>query len=134
MGQYVAQQLVKTMAAAGLAIHGARVLVMGLTFKENTPDLRNTRVVDIVDELESYGLEVEVYDPWADPAEARNYYGIDLLGAPVQGAYEAVIVAVAHREFAQVAPADLRALLSSRQGIIYDLKSVVPSDQANLAL
>src|SRR5690606_5244963 len=92
MGAYVASQLVKTMTKRRLHVQGARVLMMGLTFKENCPDLRNTRVADIVNELRQYDVAVDVYDPWADPVEARHEYGIDLVTEPALEAYDGIIV------------------------------------------
>ena len=102
MGAYVAGRMVKEMIRKGIQINGARVLVMGLTFKENCPDLRNTKVVDVIRELEDYGVNVDVHDPWADPEEASALYGIDLVERPEMGGYDGVMVAVAHREFADV--------------------------------
>lgn len=111
MGAYMAGQLVKTMIKRDIAIGGARVLVLGLTFKENCPDLRNTRVIDLIRELRDYGAEVDVHDPWVDPAEARRAFGIDMVAAPAPDTYDAVVLAVAHAEFASVrrpCPARLR--------------------------
>src|SRR5262249_4431213 len=90
MGGYVAHELIRR----GGAVNGARVLVMGLAFKENTPDLRNTRVIDIVRELADYQVQVDVWDPWIAPADARHEYGLELTAAPVEGAYDAVVLAV----------------------------------------
>jgi len=99
MGAYVAQQVIKLMAQRDLPLRGARILILGLTFKENCPDLRNTRVIDIIDELQSFGALVDVHDPWVDAAEARAEYGIQMTPAPAQGIYQALILAVAHRQF-----------------------------------
>lgn len=126
MGTYVTSQLIKAMATAGIQIRGSRVLVLGLTFKENTPDLRNTRVVDILRELSEYGVDTEVYDPWADPGEARAYYGVELLDTPAPGRYDGVLLAVAHREFAHMSATDIQRLLRTKEGVVYDLKQVLP--------
>jgi UDP-N-acetyl-D-galactosamine dehydrogenase len=109
-------------------ISGSNVLILGLTFKENCPDIRNTRVTDIVDGLQSYGAHVAVYDPWADPSEVRNEYGIGLLEdicAPASGGYDAVILAVAHNEFKKLNVTELRNLCVENS-VIYDIKSIFP--------
>jgi UDP-N-acetyl-D-galactosamine dehydrogenase len=125
MGAYVASQVVKQMIRRGLPVAGARALVLGLAFKENCPDIRNTKVVDIVRELEAYGLRVDVHDPWADAADSRHEYGIDLCAAPEAGAYEAVVVAVAHRQFREMGAAAVRAL-ARPNGLLYDVKGLFP--------
>lgn len=132
MGAYVASQLVKQMAKEGLAIRDARVLVMGLTFKENTPDLRNTRVVDIITELQDYGIDVDVHDPWADPDEARHLYGIELIEHPDYSEYDSAILAVAHKEYSS--PELQTALAEGVKGIVYDLKYRLPSDISSIRL
>ncbi len=133
MGSYVVAQLVKAMLKRRLHVEGARVLVMGLTFKENCPDLRNTRVIDIIRELDEYNAEVEVYDPWVDKAEARAEYGIEPIDAPVEGAYDAIILAVAHQQFQALGGEKIRAL-GKPQHVLYDLKYLLPADQADLRL
>ncbi|HRK12167.1 MAG TPA: Vi polysaccharide biosynthesis UDP-N-acetylglucosamine C-6 dehydrogenase TviB, partial [Thauera sp.] len=110
MGAYVVSQLVKAMLKRRITVEGARVLVMGLTFKENCPDLRNTRIVDIVKELGEYNIQADVYDPWVDVAEAQHEYGLTPIDAPKQGAYDAIIVGVAHEQFKAMGPAAIRAL------------------------
>jgi UDP-N-acetyl-D-galactosamine dehydrogenase len=109
MALYVSTQVVKLMLKKSIQPKGARVLMLGLTFKENCPDLRNTKVVDIVRELASYGTEVDVYDPWVDVAEAKDEYGLDLITAPEEGAYDVVVVAVAHDEFRALGAEGIRA-------------------------
>ena len=99
MGKYVAEQTVKQMIAAGSAVRGAHVIVLGLTFKENCPDLRNSRVIDVIRELESYGAVVHVHDPVADAAEARHEYGVELVAFDALPRAAAIVAAVAHREF-----------------------------------
>ena len=133
MGQFVADTLVREMLKRRLPVNGARVLVLGLTFKENCPDLRNTRVVDVIAALEDYGVEVDVFDPWADAGQAHEEYRIDLVKAPEPGAYDAIIGAVAHREFASMSAGDLSAL-GKDGSIIYDLKAVLPAEIVDLRL
>src|SRR5690606_9314867 len=98
MGAYVVSQLVKKMLKERIHVEGARILVMGFTFKENCPDLRNTRVIDIVTELGEYDVAVDVYDPWISADAAEREYGIRPIDAPQPGAYDAIIVAVAHQQ------------------------------------
>lgn len=134
MGPYVVQQLAKAMARRRIHIDGSRILIMGLAFKENCPDIRNTRVIDIIHELREFGAEPEVCDPWVDPAEAKAEHGIDLVpDPPAAGVYGAVIVAVAHREFREMPPEAIRALCRD-PGIVYDLKHVLPREAADLRL
>lgn len=133
MGAYVASQLVKRMTREGIAVHGARVLVMGLTFKENTPDLRNTRVIDIIRELEDYGIAVDVHDPWADREEAGALYGVDLVAEPEAGAYDAIVLAVAHRQFLDAGAETIRSRVK-RDGIVFDVKHMLGRDDADLRL
>ncbi|NUS61714.1 MAG: nucleotide sugar dehydrogenase, partial [Lysobacter sp.] len=99
MGQHIAAELVKLMVQRGNTVAGARILLLGLTFKENCPDLRNTRVVELAQELQDYKATVEIHDPWADRSEALQEYGISLVEVPEEGAYDAVVIAVAHDEF-----------------------------------
>lgn len=122
MGPYVASQMVKAMSKAGISINGARVLVLGLTFKENTPDLRNTRVIDVVQELEGYGIDVDVHDPWADPAEATFAYGINLVDEPESEAYDGVVLAVAHDQYRESEHATQGFMRPN--AVVYDLKGL----------
>ena len=133
MGSYVASQLIKAMLNNSIAVRGSRILVMGLTFKENCPDLRNTRVVDILRELADYGARVDVYDPWAEPAEAMREYGIELVAEPAAGDYDAIILAVAHREFAELGAAGVRRFGAARH-VLYDLKYVFGKEEVDLRL
>jgi UDP-N-acetyl-D-galactosamine dehydrogenase len=133
MGSYVASELVKAMIKAGHTIAKARVLVMGFAFKENCPDLRNTRVIDVVKELEDFGCQVDITDCWADSAEAEYEYGIRLTEQPGQGEYDGVIVAVAHKEYALMSADDLRGYLKVG-GVLYDLKGLLPLGEADLRL
>jgi UDP-N-acetyl-D-galactosamine dehydrogenase len=131
MGQHVAAEVVKLMIHKGHAIAGARVLVLGFTFKENCPDLRNTRVIDLVRELQGFGARIDVHDPWADCAEAKREYAIDLLAEmPAPGSYDALVVAVAHDQFKTLGIEGLRRLANDR-AIIYDIKGLFPKDQVD---
>lgn len=133
MGAYVASQSVKAMLNKKIQINGAKALVMGLTFKENCPDLRNTRVTDVISELQEYGVDVDVSDPWTAPQEAKDEYGIDLVKDPAQGAYDLIILAVAHDEFTQGGAEMIRS-----QGrdphVFFDLKSLFPAGASDLRL
>ena len=133
MGGYVVSQLVKAMLKAKLAVSGANVLIMGLTFKENCPDVRNTKVVDIISELEEYDINLEVYDPWVDAQEAKSEYGVELINKPKAGYYDAVIFAVAHNEFKVLSGADIRAMMKPEH-IIYDLKYMLDPEIADIRL
>jgi UDP-N-acetyl-D-galactosamine dehydrogenase len=133
MGEVIARELIKEMIRRGVAIKGARVLVMGLAFKENCPDLRNTRVIDIVRELADYEAEVDVWDPWISAAEARHEYGLDLIEAPRAGEYDAVVLAVAHQQFAAMGAAEIRAL-GKPQAVLFDVKAVLPKGASDLRL
>lgn len=133
MGAYVASQLIKALTRERIHVNGARVLIMGLAFKENCPDLRNTRVVDIVRELAEFGVQVEVYDPWVDADECVHEYGIRPLAEPAAGGYDAIVLAVAHREFRQMGAAALRRLGAERH-VLYDLKYVLAAGESDLRL
>jgi UDP-N-acetyl-D-galactosamine dehydrogenase len=133
MGAYVVSQLVKAMTRRRIHVDGARVLVMGLTFKENCPDLRNTRVVDILQELREYNVSADVYDPWVDPAEAQHEYRITPVAEPQAGAYDAVIVAVAHRQFRGLGEQGIRAF-GKPAHVLYDLKYVLSAPESDLRL
>jgi UDP-N-acetyl-D-galactosamine dehydrogenase len=133
MGGHVARELVKGMARRGTAVKDARVLVMGLAFKENCPDLRNTRVIDIIQELAGCGARVDVWDPWIDAAEARHEYGLELVAQPRSGAYDAIVLAVAHDQFTELGAAAIRAFGTDRS-VLFDVKSVLPKGAADLRL
>ncbi len=133
MGAYVVSQLIKAMLKRRIQVEGARVLVMGLTFKENCPDLRNTRIVDIVKELCDYNIQADVFDPWVDVAEAQHEYGITPIEAPQQGAYDAIIIGVAHEQFKAMGADGIRAL-GKPESVVYDLKYVLPRNVADLRL
>src|SRR6476659_2040057 len=134
MGQHVAAEVIKLMIQRGIVVAGARILLLGLTFKENCPDLRNTRVVDLSLEFRDYGAVVDIHDPWADPAHARHEYGIELLaGAPAAGAYDAIVLAVAHDEFRALGVEGIRRLANGR-AVIYDIKGLFPKDAVDARL
>jgi UDP-N-acetyl-D-galactosamine dehydrogenase len=130
MAEYVSGRIIKLMIKRNIQPSGARVLVLGLTFKENCPDVRNTKVADIVKELASFGCKVDVYDPWANPAEAEHEYGISPVQAPAKGSYDAIVVAVAHREFVELGPNGIRAF-ASPNAVIFDIKNVLPKDASD---
>ena len=133
MGGHVARELVKEMIRRGVQPTGARVLVMGLTFKENTPDLRNTRVIDIVRELTDFGVTVDVCDPWIAPEAARAEHGIDLVAAPATGAYDGIVLAVAHRQFVELGAEAIRAF-GSPGAVLFDVKAMLPAGASDLRL
>lgn len=133
MGSYVVSQLVKAMTKRKISVNGAKILVLGLAFKENCPDLRNTRVVDIVNELKEYDVDVDVYDPWVDPQEAELEYRIQLTSTPEASTYDAIILAVAHQQFQKMGIHEVRKLgLDSH--LVYDLKYVFNDDESDLRL
>ena len=134
MGSYVASQLVKRMTKEGIPVRGARVLMLGLTFKENTPDLRNSHVVDILAELADYDMHVDVHDPWARPEEAHRHYGIDLVEDPELGAYSAVVLAVRHNEFVEMGAERMRAFGKPGAHVLYDLKYALDRSESDLRL
>jgi UDP-N-acetyl-D-glucosamine/UDP-N-acetyl-D-galactosamine dehydrogenase len=127
MGRFVVEKTIKMMIGQGQPIKGTRVGILGLTFKEDCPDLRNTRVVDIIEELESYGCEVIIHDPLADPAEAKKYYEVDLCGWEALTNLGALILAVPHRTYLEKTPSDLLATLG-KGGCLIDVKSVLDMD------
>ena len=133
MGRYVASRVIKLMLKKRIHVAGSRILIMGLTFKENCPDLRNTAVVNIIKELESYGAEIDVYDPWADKNEAQRLYGVVIVDKPNSNLYDAVVFAVAHREFKQITAEDI-ASYSRKQAIVYDVKNVLQDGLADARL
>lgn len=133
MGAYVAGQLIKAMLKKGVVVQGARVLVMGLTFKENCPDLRNTRVIDVINELKEYGLTVEVHDPWADAECARNEYGLELTPEPAPQTYDGIVLAVAHRAFVDMGGAAIHAFGKTNH-VLYDLKHILDASETDIRL
>ncbi len=131
MGAHVADRVIKLMLGKNQPVLHARILVLGLTFKENCPDVRNTRVVDVVNGLKSYNTQVDVYDPWIDRDAARHEYGLECLAQlPADGGYDAVVVAVSHRQFVQLGEAGLRALCKSG-AVLFDVKGILPRGVAD---
>ena len=135
MGKYVAENTVKQMIRVGKVVKGSRVLILGLTFKEDVPDIRNTKVVDIVAELDDYGVEVLIHDPLADAGETRHEYGLNLIALDAVGKVDAIIYAVSHQAFAQLTIPDFSALCSNGNGagIIVDVKSVLKKAEIEAA-
>ncbi|MDH3432053.1 MAG: Vi polysaccharide biosynthesis UDP-N-acetylglucosamine C-6 dehydrogenase TviB [Gammaproteobacteria bacterium] len=127
MSLYVASQIIKRMVSRGIQLLESRVLILGLAFKENCPDVRNTKVVEIVNELSSYGAKVDVCDPWVNVDEAKYAYGINLVNEPDKGAYDVVVVAVAHDEFKAMGAQGIRSF-GKQPSILYDIKYVLPAD------
>jgi UDP-N-acetyl-D-galactosamine dehydrogenase len=125
MSLYVASQVIKRMVSRGIQLLESRVLILGLTFKENCPDVRNTKVVDIVNEMTSYGAKVDVCDPWVDADEVKYTYGINLVNEPEKGAYDVVVVAVAHDEFKEMGAEGIRSF-GKEPSILYDIKYILP--------
>ncbi|MBK8463319.1 MAG: Vi polysaccharide biosynthesis UDP-N-acetylglucosamine C-6 dehydrogenase TviB [Nigerium sp.] len=134
MAHYVVAQLLKGMAQKGIAIGGARVLILGLAFKEDTPDIRNSRVVDIVSELADYQIGVDVYDPLVDPQVVQAAYGFRPIEELCDGSYDAIILAVGHSEFRQLGADKIRALGSRKNHVLYDLMSVLPAEEVDICL
>jgi UDP-N-acetyl-D-galactosamine dehydrogenase len=133
MGRYIAGELVKGMLKRGIQVTGGRVLVMGLTFKENCPDIRNTKVIDILTELETYGVRADVHDPWVNPEEAQRTYGVCPLPELETGVYDGIILAVAHNQFVDMGAARIREL-GKPEHLLYDLKYVLPPGDSDLRL
>ncbi|WP_289050497.1 Vi polysaccharide biosynthesis UDP-N-acetylglucosamine C-6 dehydrogenase TviB [uncultured Psychrobacter sp.] len=133
MGEYVVTQLVKTMIKKRIQVEGAKVLVLGLSFKENCPDVRNTKVIDIVHELEEYNIEVDVYDPWVDKAEAEREYNVTPISKPAVNNYDGIILAVAHNEFVEMGVEQIRAF-GKNEHVLYDLKYVFTKQVTDIRL
>jgi len=133
MSRYVASQLVKSMLKKRIHVEGSTVLIMGLTFKENCPDLRNTKVVDIITELKEYNIKVDIYDPWVSKEAAKKEYGFDVLTQKPVSQYDGIIMAVAHDEFKSMSTTELKAL-GKPESIIYDLKYILDTAVADIRL
>ncbi len=130
MGEYVAAKVVQLMTRKRVQVVDSKVLILGLTFKENCPDLRNTRVIDVIRELRDYNVDVHVHDPWADPSEACDEYDISLVDQPAQGDYDAVVIAVAHDQFVRMGAEGIRAL-TRNGGLVYDIKHVLGREESD---
>jgi UDP-N-acetyl-D-glucosamine/UDP-N-acetyl-D-galactosamine dehydrogenase len=133
MGAYVASQLIKAMIKKSIQIEGARVLIIGLTFKENCLDLRNTRVVDVIRERADYNLQIDVFDPWVNPSETEQEYGIHPIQTPEPGAYDGVVLAVVREQFKALGAEGIRAF-SKASSVLNDLKYILPKDAVDLRL
>lgn len=133
MGAYVVSQLVKTMVKRRIHVDGARVLIMGLAFKENCPDLRNTRIVDIVNELKEYNIAVDIYDPWVSPEEANHEYGITPIAEPGTDVYDGIVLAVAHNEFRTLGSDKIRKF-GKAEHVLYDLKYLLSREESDIRL
>lgn len=133
MSRYVASEFIKALLQRGITVKGARVLIMGLTFKENCPDIRNTKVVDIMDELKQYGVNADVYDPWVNAEEAQHEYGVTPVAELPKAAYDGIVVAVAHHQFKQMGIDGMKKLAKSEH-VIYDLKYIVDAGVADIRL
>jgi UDP-N-acetyl-D-galactosamine dehydrogenase len=130
MANYVAGEIVKLMASRGILAKGSRILVLGLTFKENCPDLRNSKVADVVRELRHYGAEVDVHDPWIDADEAEHEYGIRPIKRVKNGVYDAAVLAVGHAQFRDMGIENVRKTCRKKH-VIYDIKYVFAADQVD---
>jgi len=133
MGAYVTGQLIKKMIRSHINVDGARLLIMGLTFKENCPDLRNTRVTDIIDELKQFGVEVDIHDPWADPEQAKREYNLNLVSELKPDSYDAIIMAVAHDQYREMGASAVREL-GRADHLIYDLKNIFDPTEVEFRL
>jgi UDP-N-acetyl-D-galactosamine dehydrogenase len=133
MGRFVASKVIKLMIKKGLRIKDSNVLVMGLTFKENTPDIRNTKVVDVVAELQDYGCQVDIWDPWANAQEVKEEYGLELITAKEQlkSGYDSIVMAVAHKQFMEC---DISNLKNGKDTVVFDVKGVLPLDEVDARL
>lgn len=130
MGAHVAERVVKLMTQRRIHVVDSKILIMGLAFKENCPDLRNTRVTDIISELDGYHADIDVYDPWVDAEEAQEEYGIELVESPATGAYDAIILAVGHNEFKELGSVGIRAL-GKKNAVLFDVKYVLPKESVD---
>ena len=133
MGEYVATQLIKEMVKKRIQVVGSKILVMGLSFKENCPDIRNTKIVDMVKALKEYELDLDIYDPWVNAEEVKNEYGLAPIQSPQFNQYDAIILAVAHDQFTQMSAQDFHAL-GKAQYVLFDLKYVLDKKESSIRL
>lgn len=133
MGEYVATQLIKEMVKQRIQVVGSKILLMGLSFKENCPDIRNTKIIDMVKALKEYDLDLDIYDPWVDPLEAAKEYGIDPVASLVYAKYDAIVLAVAHEQFKQMSIDEFRALAKEKY-VLYDLKYILNHAEVDIRL
>ena len=125
MGIYVANQVIKLMIKKGHKIEGSKVLVLGITFKENCPDIRNSRVIDVIEELKEFGCNIDLYDPWADLNEVKYEYNLELTKKLDTSKYEAIVLAVAHNEFKSLK-------LKTKDNVVFDIKSILDETDGRL--
>jgi UDP-N-acetyl-D-galactosamine dehydrogenase len=130
MGEFIAERVIKLMARRRMHVVESKILVMGLTFKENCPDIRNTKVIDVIKELQGYHADVEVYDPWVVPEEAEHEFGMELIRAPDPGRYDAIVIAVPHNEFVAMGAEKIRAL-GKPGAVVFDIKCMLPQGEAD---
>ena len=130
MGTYVVSEIIKLMIKKGQNIPKSKALVLGLTFKENCPDLRNTKVIDVINELKSYGVNVDVYDPWVDANEAQEAYGVSIVEKPEENKYDAIVLAVAHKEFIDYGSENIHKY-GTNNHILYDVKAILPVNEVD---
>ena len=133
MGEYVATQLIKEMVKQRIQVVGSKILVMGLSFKENCPDIRNTKIVDMVKALKEYDLDLDIYDPWVDPLEAAKEYGIDPVSSLANAKYDAIVLAVAHEQFKQMSIDEFKAVAKEKY-VLYDLKYILNHTDVDIRL
>ena len=133
MGEYVATQLIKEMVKQRIQVVGSKILVMGLSFKENCPDIRNTKIVDMVKALKEYDLDLDIYDPWVDPLDAAKEYGIDPVSSLANAKYDAIVLAVAHDQFKQMSIDEFKALAKEKY-VLYDLKYILNHTDVDIRL
>ena len=132
MGEYVATQLIKEMVKQRIQVVGARILVMGLSFKENCPDIRNTKIIDLINALKEYDLDLDIYDPWVDKSEATAEYGLTPIDVLEKGHYDAIVIAVGHNEFHM--PAQKFHILGKEKYVLYDLKYILDKHEVSIRL
>ncbi len=130
MGKYVVSEVIKLMLKKRIHVQEAKVLMLGLTFKEDCPDLRNTRVIDMIQEFEDYGATVDVYDPWVDKQEAKREYNVSPIDSPNDGQYDAIVIAVAHQQFKEMGAKQIRAF-GKNNAVVFDIKYILPADTAD---
>ena len=133
MGEYVATQLIKEMVKQRIQVVGSKILVMGLSFKENCPDIRNTKIVDMVKALKEYDLDLDIYDPWVDPLDAAKEYGIDPVSSLANAKYDAIVLAVAHNQFKRMSIDEFKALAKEKY-VLYDLKYILNQTDVDIRL
>jgi UDP-N-acetyl-D-galactosamine dehydrogenase len=133
MGIHVVTQLVKAMTKKRIQVEGARVLIMGLTFKENCPDLRNTRIIDIINELHEYNVKTDIFDPWVDASQAKKEYKIKIIDKPRKDEYDGVIIAVGHEQFKKMGAKEIRSF-GKQNHVLYDLKYLLNVDESDIRL